>query len=161
MLPIAVPGKRRRMAAPGAPFANILHQDVLRELAGSASFERGQRYHEEKKVISLARREGTLTASVKGSDTYRVQIWVHHESLAYSCSCPQGQEKAFCKHAVATALAWLDECGDNVRPGANSFSIEDAALTAALAKRSREELVALILVAARTNADLRALILHY
>jgi uncharacterized Zn finger protein len=92
---------------PGVPFANILHKDVIVELAGSASFERGRRYFEEKRVASLARREGALFASVRGTETYAVKIWVHLESLAYSCSCPQGQEKAFCKHAVATSLAWL------------------------------------------------------
>jgi uncharacterized Zn finger protein len=142
----------------GVPFANILHQEVIRQLAGSASFERGQRYFEERRVVALARREGTLTANVRGADTYRVQIWVHHDALAYSCSCPQGQDKAFCKHAVATALAWLADRAEGAEaPGPPM--IGDGAVASALASRSRDELVALLVLAARSNEDLRKLIL--
>ena len=50
---------------PGVPFANILHKDVIEQLAGSASFERGRRYFEELAGVSaettISRKEFGLT----------------------------------------------------------------------------------------------------
>ena len=31
------------------------------------------------------------------------------DSVGYDCDCPVGQEGDFCKHCVATALAWLEQ----------------------------------------------------
>jgi len=31
------------------------------------------------------------------------------DSVAYDCDCPVEQEGDFCKHCVATALAWLEQ----------------------------------------------------
>jgi uncharacterized Zn finger protein len=89
------------------PFANILHHETIRRLSTDRSFERGQAYFEEGRIRGLIFHKGSIRASVKGASDYAVRIWVHDESLAYSCSCPQGQDKAFCKHAVALGLAWL------------------------------------------------------
>jgi hypothetical protein len=36
---------------------------------------------------------------------------MHEGSLAYACNCPQGQEQAFCKHAVALALTFVGGSG--------------------------------------------------
>lgn len=88
--------------------ANILHKDVVARLAGEQAFRRGQAYFREGRVIGLRRRDTSLAATVKGAEPYSVKLWVGADALAFSCSCPQGQESVFCKHAVAVALAWIE-----------------------------------------------------
>jgi uncharacterized Zn finger protein len=159
------------MTSPGVPFANILHQEAIALLSGSTSFERGKRYFKERRVVALARRDGSLTATVNGVEAYAVKIWAHLDTLAYTCSCPQGQEKAFCKHAVATALAWLDSPPISVDPVAKAesapppasdeASVEawETAMLETLRGRSKEALIDLLLGATRTDRFLRARIL--
>lgn len=89
------------------PIANILHQDTIRRLSTDGAFERGRAYFNEGRVVELARKDGSVVAKVKGSEAYAVRIWMHEDSLAYACSCPMGQERWFCKHAVAVALAFV------------------------------------------------------
>jgi uncharacterized Zn finger protein len=89
------------------PIANILHQETIRRLSGDGAFERGKAYFLEGRVVDIQRKEGTVLAKVRGTETYDVRIWMKDDSLAYACVCPQGQEQAFCKHAVALALAFL------------------------------------------------------
>ena len=93
----------------GTPFASILHRDALQKLADTRSYARGRDYFERGKVQSLTRRKSRLTGVVVGETAYSVRVWVKDESLAYSCSCPQGEEGHFCKHCVALSLAWLAE----------------------------------------------------
>ncbi|NVB76989.1 MAG: SWIM zinc finger family protein, partial [Kofleriaceae bacterium] len=40
---------------------------------------------------------------------YVTRIWVREEGLAYECTCPMGEKRQFCKHAVAIALAHLEK----------------------------------------------------
>jgi uncharacterized Zn finger protein len=142
---------------PNGPFANIVHREVIERLAGSTSFERGRRYFKEQRVTSLQRRRGGLFAQVRGSEMYAVKLWVHLGSLAYSCSCPQGRDKSFCKHAVATALAWLDDrSSEPILPLPVN---EDDPVRAALRAKSKEALVELLVIAAKFDAALRTRIL--
>jgi hypothetical protein len=89
------------------PIANILHQETIRRLSGDGAFERGRLYAAQGRVVDVVRKDGAIAAKVRGTETYEVRIWMHEESLAYSCNCPQGQEQAFCKHAVAVALSFV------------------------------------------------------
>lgn len=104
------------------PFANILHRETIRRLTTDRAFVRGQVYFEQGRIRDLTHKDGTVRASVRGSSEYVVQLWAHDESLAYSCSCPQGQDKAFCKHAVALGLAWLARSQPNA-PEAESVAL--------------------------------------
>ena len=45
---------------------------------------------------------------------YRVELAVDDGELAYDCNCPVGDEGVFCKHAVAVALSWLENSGEEV-----------------------------------------------
>jgi uncharacterized Zn finger protein len=36
-------------------------------------------------------------------------LWDEGDSVGYDCDCPVGQGGDFCKHCVATALAWLEQ----------------------------------------------------
>ena len=93
------------------PTASILHQDTIRRLSGDGAFERGKAYAAQGRVTDIVRKEGAVTAKVRGSEAYAVRIWMHEGSLAYACNCPQGQEQAFCKHAVALALTFVGGSG--------------------------------------------------
>ena len=56
----------------------------------------------------LFEHENTVSAKVRGTQTYRVKLWPKSGNLEYSCTCPVGRDGAFCKHCVAVGLAWLE-----------------------------------------------------
>lgn len=98
------------------PFASILHRDTIEKLADGRSLARGRGYFEQGRVKALARDGASLSGVVAGTSSYAVRLWVRDSSLAYSCSCPRGEEGDFCKHCVALSLAWLSEAA-KVAPG--------------------------------------------
>jgi len=56
-------------------------------------------------IEDLREVDGRLTATVRGTMPYTVAIWVEGtRRAAYSCTCPQGDDGRFCKHAAAVAL---------------------------------------------------------
>ena len=77
------------------------------ELAGETYFERGEAYHRGGHVYDLVEHAGVVVAKVAGTEDYRVRLWVE-DGLAYSCDCPLGFDREFCKHCVATGRAWLE-----------------------------------------------------
>ena len=92
--------------------ANILHRGTLAVLAGARTFERGQACFASGRVEQVAAGRGELRGVVRpqerGRPAYQVRLWIRADGLAYSCTCPIGSERQFCKHAVAIALAHLD-----------------------------------------------------
>lgn len=80
----------------------------LRELAGRASFERGEAYWGGGKVALIAESEREVTASVCGTRKYEVKLWVRGKNLRYECDCPFAVEGSFCKHCVAVGLALVE-----------------------------------------------------
>ncbi|MFQ6005265.1 MAG: DUF6880 family protein [Woeseia sp.] len=79
----------------------------IRRLAGSRYFSRGEGYLLGGRVVRLVEQNGQITATVAGTHDYRVRIWDACDGLDFSCDCPLGRRDEFCKHCVATALAWL------------------------------------------------------
>ncbi|WP_311771980.1 DUF6880 family protein [Burkholderia sp. Bp9031] len=52
---------------------------------------------------------------MRGTYRYHVEFAVGNDDmLHYACNCPVGDDGAFCKHAVAVALSWLENSGDEV-----------------------------------------------
>ena len=92
-----------------ATLAELLDPRALRRLAGAQSFERGGDYAATGRVRSIVDETGTLTAKVQGARLYRVSLSVDGGQVEYSCTCPVGQDGAFCKHCVAAALTWLHQ----------------------------------------------------
>lgn len=91
---------------------SILHrldQRLLGQLAGERSFERGVAYFDEERVRGLVELEGTVAATVEGTEDYRVKLWADEDSFGYSCDCPFADEGNFCKHCVAVGLALISE----------------------------------------------------
>ena len=64
-------------------------------------------------VLGVAVDAGQLRGKVRPSESgradYEVRVWTKEDGIAYRCTCPVGEEGRFCKHAVAIALAHLDQ----------------------------------------------------
>ncbi len=143
--------------------ANILHRDAVAELAGERSFARGQAYVREGRVTELARKDASITGRVRGAELYAVRLWVGDSTLAYTCSCPQGQEKAFCKHAVAVSLAWIERVSGTEPPSGaagprSAPQPEGASLRALLEARPKPELVEWLIELAALDPSTRSLL---
>lgn len=98
------------------PFASILHKDAIKKLSDERSFARGRDYFEKGRVQALTRNKSMLVGVVTGESPYAVRVWVKDSSLAYSCTCPRGEEGEFCKHVVALSLAWLARAAKSPSP---------------------------------------------
>ncbi len=100
------------------------------------SFERGKGYQRDGFILHPRRQGMTLKAQCLGSQPtpYRVQVTLNEKGIANAtCSCPVGYA---CKHTVALLLTWVHE--------PDTFS-EQETLEASLAKRSQQDLIALIM----------------
>ena len=94
---------------------HLLDLRVLRRMAGARSFERGEGYFADERVRALAEQDGTVTATVRGTRDYRVSLWAEDGRIEYACTCPVGDDGAFCKHGVAVGLVWLTPGGASRR----------------------------------------------
>ncbi|MFL9906873.1 SWIM zinc finger family protein [Paraburkholderia sp. RL17-337-BIB-A] len=87
----------------------------IQSLADLKTFARGKAYFHEGAISRLDERDGVLHASVQGTHRYSVELGVGSDGeLTYECNCPVGDDGIFCKHAVAVALSWLENNGDEV-----------------------------------------------
>ncbi|MBI1731694.1 MAG: SWIM zinc finger family protein [Gammaproteobacteria bacterium] len=89
------------------PLARLITTRRLQNLAGERSYKRGCAYFEAGAVERLVVRKERITARVTGSELYTIKLWPEGRDLDWDCTCPMGEDGAFCKHAVATCLAWL------------------------------------------------------
>ncbi len=121
------------------------------------SFSRGRTYHRRGHIIDPTLRGSTLRARCHGSSggpyAVRVTLPLASESaprgrvsLTGSCDCPRG---GFCKHVVALFLTWIHT------PEVVHVKPEISAL---LAERSREELVALVELMVDRQPDFELLV---
>lgn len=128
----------------------------LRRIAGERYFERGEDYFAGNAVRSLRWRNDGVEATVRGTHKYRVRLWMTDGELDHACDCPLGRESAFCKHCVATGLAWHAK----PRPGANgtksprAVSFSETDVRKYLMGLDKEKLVTLILEQADEDEQL-------
>jgi uncharacterized Zn finger protein len=92
------------MAAMTERFGPI-SQEALLALAGKAALARGLAYHKEGRVGLMSAGAERAQASVRGTETYRVDLRLRRDGLTGTCECPAFDDSGFCKHMVATALA--------------------------------------------------------
>jgi uncharacterized Zn finger protein len=96
-------------------------------------------------VKRLTVAEDSATATVIGAAPYRVRLRSDRAgALTWSCTCPVGEEGAFCKHCVAVALAVAADAGPT-----------HDELHAYLSSRPHAELVDLVLGALERDRILR------
>ncbi len=91
--------------------SSVLNEAVIERLASPRSFGRGASYYEEGRVGPLRADTERVSATVQGAADYAVQLRAGKDGLRFSCSCPVGEDGAFCKHCVAVALRWIREQG--------------------------------------------------
>jgi uncharacterized Zn finger protein len=138
------------------PFARLITQASLAKLAGERSFARGLAYFESGAVLDLVQTRDAVKARVVGSDEYRVVLRPGGGRLEWSCTCPLGEEGAFCKHAVAAGLAWLDRRSANEASFSASSGDELDRIRSHLGSQSKDDLVELLLEQAGGDPELRA-----
>ena len=91
----------------------------LKELTDSRSWQRGQDYHQQGRVISLLHDEkkDMVVGKVAGTHNYKVKLWVQDGELEGACNCPMGDAGVFCKHCVAVGLSYLEGGVDSCSQG--------------------------------------------
>lgn len=133
--------------------ADLLTKETLASLAYGESFGRGKRYFEHGRVKALRESEGIVSARVRGSEWYDVELRVEPVGLRGRCSCPVGQDGLFCKHCVATGIAWIVDTAlaSDERRGAGS----PEAMREYLDGLPKKRLVDMLMAQARTDGGLR------
>jgi len=81
---------------------------ALRALAWGRSYERGQGYVVDGRVKRLKVGDAEVGGDVRGTETYRVRLWLEGGAPRFSCTCPVAADGLFCKHCVAVSLAAFD-----------------------------------------------------
>lgn len=97
---------------------------AIRRLAGERCFRRGEVYALSGRVKKLKASTGEATATVRGSRTYIVRLWVEGGGPRYSCTCPVGDAEEFCKHCVAVGLVLAQDGGGSLE-GSTPASRDD------------------------------------
>lgn len=86
---------------------------TIRDLCTAAVYERGETYLAEGQIQQLSRFDDTITAVVRGSRDYDVQLYLTADGFAPQCSCPY-DGPGVCKHVVAVLLRLEDEPPENM-----------------------------------------------
>ena len=89
-------------------------RELADELADEGSLARGVVYAVDGRVERLEIADRSLTAVVRGSHPYRVTLSGSRDAPRWSCDCPVGVERMFCKHCVAVALVAAGGDGEPV-----------------------------------------------
>jgi uncharacterized Zn finger protein len=88
----------------------LLTAEAIAKLVDEKTLARGTAYFEHGAVTLVDVLPGEVVAEVLGTDSYDVRIFVGEKGkLGYECNCPIGHDGVFCKHCVATALAWFGQ----------------------------------------------------
>jgi hypothetical protein len=123
----------------------------IRARVGERSYEKGEDYYHSGAIHDARRQGDTLRARCEGSSggPYRVEVTFDEDGIADAeCSCPVG-DGGHCKHVAALLLTWKN------RP--KEFA-EVEETDAALEKRSKEELIALVKLMLRREPELDVLL---
>ena len=126
-------------------------RELSDELADEGSLARGVVYALEGRVERLEITHGSLNAIVRGSVPYHVTLSGSHTAPRWSCDCPVGVERTFCKHCVAVALV---AAGDEREPvGRGPDGVDE--LGVYLESLDRARLVELVVEQARRDDAFR------
>ena len=91
-------------AMPAASLRSVFDPARIQKLGGVRSFARAVSIPETD-IEQRTETDSRLTATVRGTLPYSVAIWVEGtKKPGFSCTCPQGDDGKFCKHAAALAL---------------------------------------------------------
>jgi uncharacterized Zn finger protein len=89
---------------------NKLTEAEIKRHCDEQVYRRGQEYYRSGRVRSCLKRGRSIQAQVRGTTVYDVTITERRGELIAICTCPFAQNwEGYCKHIVATLLAWLEE----------------------------------------------------
>lgn len=136
----------------------VLDDDMIRAHAGETYYARGLAYKRQGAVVELSADATAADATVAGTRRYHVHVELTGDGLDAECTCPLGAEDEFCKHAVATSLAWLEAVGEGGTTAADMPGLRRPKpdLAAFLAGQPTEWLVQWLLRVADADPALRA-----
>jgi uncharacterized Zn finger protein len=147
------------MKSPESEISRQLTLTTVKKLADTGSFSRGEAYLRQGHVLSVTRRANTLTARVSGNVKYAVTLNASaHQTLRHACTCPRGRGGDFCKHAVAVALAWIEQQAHSSPSDRKIVDLDD--IRPWLLEQPAETLVDLLLDAATRDSRLREKLLR-
>ena len=90
----------------------LLTAEAIARLVDEKTLARGADYFERGMVTLVDVLPSEVVAEVLGTDSYDVRLYVREDAmLGHECNCPVGHDGLFCKHCVATALAWFGQGG--------------------------------------------------
>jgi uncharacterized Zn finger protein len=88
----------------------LLSAEAIAKLVDEKTLARGGDYFKRGAVTLVEVLPSEVVAEVLGTDSYDVRIYAADKGkLGYECNCPMGHDGVFCKHCVATALAWFGQ----------------------------------------------------
>ena len=94
---------------------DVLTLRAIQKLANTGTLLRGKAYFHDGAVGLLDADEYEVRTSVQGTECHRVRLAAGSDGeLEYECDCPVGDDGTFCRHAVAVALSWLENSGEEV-----------------------------------------------
>ncbi|WP_053363113.1 DEAD/DEAH box helicase [Bacillus sp. FJAT-27251] len=87
-----------------------INEHIIRELCGSVSFKRGERFYRSNKVEFKSYSNGFAEAFISGSEDFFVTVSTLDEGrFSVSCSCPKlSSYPKECQHSAAVLLSVLD-----------------------------------------------------
>ena len=129
----------------------IIDLDELVSQAGQSTYQKGVLLFKAKKVSHLQRQGDVVTATVKGSEFYRVKIILKPE-LRCNCTCPAAEYMDVCKHAVAVGISLFNSLINDEIPVENS---DEQILLRYFNERSKEELITLFMQQLERDEELR------
>src|SRR5690606_775280 len=104
-----------KVSMPAEPSGVLKHLKTLSPnhvyfLAPKAYVLRGFEYYAHSRLESYSwdRPQATLTATVRGTRHYFVQLRVDNGYLVYSCTCPSWTPESHCKHVICALLTTIN-----------------------------------------------------
>lgn len=135
-----------------------LTRDALLEAAGRVYFARGEAYFDMGVVQAVRERDGIIRATVHGTQPYKTTLILSDGAVDGSCSCPLGRDHDFCKHLVATGLAYIAQQQSAKTPRSKSKPITPKEVAAYLSKMEAPELVRIIMEQADIDDEFYAML---
>lgn len=112
-----------------------LTEAQIRKLATEQSFQRGDRYYRQGRILNSMRQDLVLWADCQGSELYQPRVTLGKQGVVSAdCTCPYDWG-GLCKHQVALLLAYIHQ--------PDTFHAIPP-LSEMLATRSREDLIELV-----------------
>ncbi|MBN2379788.1 SWIM zinc finger family protein [candidate division WOR-3 bacterium] len=104
--------------------------DKIKSVSTPSSYERAVRYFREGRVESVERFGDRITATVRGTESYKVTVRLYGDDFTASCTCPYSLG-GYCKHVVAVLLHLFYKGEGEKSTDKETFAPEpqDAALT--------------------------------